>query len=330
MKSLLTASYAQSADFEYALSCVSFRPLVVVFASRARYYVILLVAILSVSTAGTVFKKIHSRTLLKAWWRLFSTSFWLGIGFWYQNRNANDELKRRYYQRKTGLLLLGSGLALSAHFGTWIASLDLTSLAHSLLVVSCHPLILVAYLLACGKHISRLELGGLFLGLIGMGVFLLDVQSDQEVTIAGDFFALLGAATFVVYMLVGSHLRKWVPLFMYAFPVTFIGSCPLLIGAMLAYGGDIEYSGVSTDSIWGLFGVAFPYVLFLSVVPGILGHTGFNYTVERLSPLIICVALTTEPVFGTIIGMMFGEADTPGVWTLIGACAAVSDAGIAR
>ena len=51
---------------------------------------------------------------------------------------------------------------------------------------------------------------------------VLDAQaSDTPVTIEGDAVAFLGAVAIVVYLAVGRVMREWMPLFLYAFPVTF-------------------------------------------------------------------------------------------------------------
>lgn len=63
------------------------------------------------------------------------------------------------------------------------------------------------------QHPSRCacagELAGTGLGLAG-GVILATAaaKSDQQVTVGGDMAALLGAFTFVAYLLIGQNLRK--------------------------------------------------------------------------------------------------------------------------
>ena len=47
------------------------------------------------------------------------------------------------FERRTVLIIIGSGVALAAHFGTWVTSPGPASLAHSLLFVTSHPIIIV-------------------------------------------------------------------------------------------------------------------------------------------------------------------------------------------
>lgn len=59
-------------------------------------------------------------------------------------------------------------------------------------------------------------------------------------------------------------------------------------------------------------------VLYLAIVPGIIGHTGFNAVLKWMPALLVTLALTIEPPIGTLIGWAVGLADVPGVWTFSG------------
>jgi len=53
-----------------------------------------------------------------------------------------------------------SGVALAVHFAAWVYGLDRTTLAHALLLVSCHPILLVA--LSWGSAVAILATCGWF------------------------------------------------------------------------------------------------------------------------------------------------------------------------
>lgn len=61
-----------------------------------------------------------------------------------------------------------------------------------------------------------------------------------------------------------------------------------------------------------------PVVIYLGVVPGILGHTGLNTLLKYLHPLLLTLSLTLEPLIGSVIGWMLGLAQPPGVYTWVG------------
>ena len=119
---------------------------------------------------------------------------------------------------------------------------------------------------------------------------------------------------FVVgYFVCGRILREWMPLFVYAFPVTLIGGI-LLIPASYLLESDFSSLGAFgyfTHSTLGWF-------LLLAFIAGILGHTGLNYCLKYVSPLLISISVTLEPVIGSLIGWLFFSTGVPGLWTWVG------------
>ena len=73
-----------------------------------------------------------------------------------------------------------------------------------------------------------LETAGAMVGLIGAGITLLDAKDSGDVTIWGDFLAFTGAITVVGYIVAGRILREWMPVFVYAVPVTLLGGILLI------------------------------------------------------------------------------------------------------
>ena len=49
------------------------------------------------------------------------------------------------------------------------------------------------------------------------------------------------------------------------------------------------------------------WFVLLAFIAGILGHTGLNYCLKYVSPLLISISVTLEPVLGSIIGWMFSQ-----------------------
>lgn len=104
---------------------------------------VLVAAVFAVSSAGVVFalmREVPPVTL--AAWRLQITSVLLGVGAAVQLRRMAPE--ERHRALRSAALLAASGTALALHFGAWVASLETTSLTHSLLFVSATPILLAA------------------------------------------------------------------------------------------------------------------------------------------------------------------------------------------
>ena len=280
-------------------------------------------AVFGVSSAGSLFQQMDEiPPLLRASWRLQLTSIVLAPFAIYQWLNVKGEVKAKMYQKNTLLWLSAGGIALALHFGSWVASLDETSLTHSLLFVTAHPLIIIVGMVILARFLitqrkpTKKEIIGACIGFTGAVIALLDQghqQGDHTVTLWGDFLAFMGAVFVVGYLVSGRVLRQWMPIFIYAFIVTLIGAV-LLIPASWA----IE----SKFSEYGTFGWVqpefFPWFLALALIAGILGHTGLNTCLRYTSPLVISTSVTMEPILGSIIGFMIFDEGLPGFWTWIG------------
>ena len=220
---------------------------------------------------------------------------------------------------KTRSILFGSGISLGLHMGAWVWSLDNTSLTHSLLFVTIHPLIIVFGALLLRKYVPKQQVFGASIGFIGGGITLLSISAESDVTLLGDIAAIIGAIAVVGYFLAGRKLRQWMPLFVYIMPVTFIAAVFLAVMSMMLEGtvfsmaqGDFSIFGWMSGSwIW--------YVLYLAVFPGIVGHAGISAVLRWFPPIIVSVAYLFEPLVGSFIGWILGTTGIPSLWTWVGA-----------
>ena len=92
--------------------------------------------------------------------------------------------------------------------------------------------------------------------------------------------SILGAIFVVGYIVSGRVLRKWMPIFIYAFPVTLIGAI-ILIPA--SYFFEHEFSDLEQlDGFKRLLTVVSPCVNC-----GLLSHTGLNTCLRYMPPLVV-------------------------------------------
>ena len=283
----------------------------------AHVWLVLGVAICGVSSAGAIFTHVDDiPPLLRASWRLQLTALILAPLALWQFNSIDVETKSKLFEMSTGKIILASGAFLALHFGFWVTSLDYTSLTHSLLFVTAHPLVILIGMFLFVRKPNGMELIGGIAAFAGAAISMLDagdVQGDRSVTFFGDQLAFLGAVFVVGYIVCGRILREWMPLFIYAFPVTLLGGLLLLPASMLL---EADYSQ------YGAFGYigheTLVWFVLLAFIAGILGHTGLNYCLKYVSPLLISISVTLEPVLGSIIGWIFFSTGVPGMWTWIG------------
>ena len=296
-------------------------------------------AVLAISTAGVAFDRLPEVPPLRlASWRMQATSAVLLVGARREWRAADAPARAFALRRDTLAQLAVSGMCLGAHFGLWVAGLQSTSLSHSLLLVSCTPLFLAFGASALGFAVSRGELAGAALGVAGVALVAFDrrrATNLERVTWQGDVLSLGAAVAIIGYMHIGSELRKTMPLFLYAFPVTatsaaFSSFAAVVVGEPLS----VATRGAETVVLGDVFGWAlawpprvlwrrFAVVAYLALGPGLIGHTGYNAALRHVSPLVVSTALALEPALGSALGWGLGVADAPGAQTCLGGAAVV-------
>lgn len=290
-------------------------------------------AVLAISTAGVAFDRLPEVPPLRlASWRMQATSTVLLVGARREWRAADAPARAFALRRDTLAQLAVSGTCLGAHFGLWVAGLQSTSLSHSLLLVSCTPLFLAFGASALGFAVSRGELAGAALGVAGVALVAFDKRRAtnlERVTWQGDVLSLGAAVAIIGYMHIGAELRKTMPLFLYAFPVTAMSAAFLSVAAVVV--GEPTSSEARLLDVFG-WALASPpsrllrrfaVVTYLALGPGLIGHTGYNAVLRHVTPLVVSTALTLEPALGSALGYFLGVADAPGAQTLLGGAAVV-------
>ncbi|MBT5614564.1 MAG: DMT family transporter, partial [Euryarchaeota archaeon] len=139
-------------------------------------------------------------------------------------------------------------------------------------------------------------------------------------SLMGDIAAFGGALTVVGYIFIGRHLRyeKNMPVFIYAFPVTLGAGIWLCIATIFFESTSFETS-IPELNVFGWFdSIWLIWIAYLSLGPGLMGHTGINTILKWLPPIMVSSVLLLEPVIGAFIGWLFTGELILGMWTLIG------------
>lgn len=273
----------------------------------------LTLAVASVSTAAVLIRLAVAPALVIAFWRLaFATLILLPAALLVPEVRA--DLARM--DRRTALGLAGVGVVLAVHFASWIASLDLTSVAASVVLVTIHPVFVgVASAWLFGEGLGRRGWVGVVLALVGGAVIAVGDHGLGGHRLLGDALALIGAAAVGVYFLAGRGYRQRLSLLAYVVPV-YATSTVALLGMTLAAGQPIA-GWPATD--YALF-------LALAVVPMILGHTLLNWSLKHVTAPVVATTILGEPVGAALLAWVV-LVEVPPAATILGG--AVVLAGIA-
>jgi len=200
----------------------------------------------------------------------------------------------RLSRRETGACAL-AGFFLAAHFGTWISSLDHTSVANSVVLVNTIPIwVGIIGPLAIGEKANRSF--WLACGLCLTGAFVLCGKgfSLRFDTLTGDGLALAGAFFVALYLMIGRNLRKKLSLLAYA--TVCYGSASVFLWIAVLISGQ-QANGFSNET-W-------IYLICLALVSQIFGHTLYNWSLQWIKAGIVSLALLGEPIGAILLAWAF-------------------------
>ena len=188
---------------------------------------------------------------------------------------------------------LTAGLFLAVHFATWITSLELTTVAASVLLVSTTPIFVgAASWLVFKEKLSSTAWIGILLTFIGAGIIGGGDLSGSNFT--GDLLALIGGATAAGYVLAGRAARRKLGNVEYSF-VTYAVAGVAVLGLCLIVG----------TPLWGYRAPTWAALVAIIVGPQLLGHTLINYVLKQIDATIVSVAIMVEPLIATWLAFVF-------------------------
>lgn len=207
----------------------------------------------------------------------------------------------RWREIRLGLV---AGVFLALHFLSWITSLEYTSVASSVALVSTNPLwVAIASVVFFRERLSAPTIAGVALTICGSALIALsDSNSPAAANVLfGDILALVGAITVSVYFLIGRELRRTLTTLPY---IWLVYSSAALILAVVAVAGEYSRGG-GIASLVALPTQGWLLLLGLAIGPQLLGHTSFNWALRYLSATFVAVAILGEPIGSAILALVF-------------------------
>lgn len=224
--------------------------------------------------------------------------------------------------RRNIFLLILAGVFLGLHFATWITSLEFTSIASSVVIVTTAPLwVAILSPIFLKERLTRWIIIGLAISLVGsivvginsactIGAGVVSCQPIISVTsgrmFIGNLLALTGAFFSAGYLMVGRRVRNSLSLISYTFVVYAIAALVLI--SLVIINGQIVLGYSVSTYLW---------ILTLAVIPQIIGHSSFNWALKYLSAAVVSIALLGEPI-GTVILAFIFLKEAPTILEIVG------------
>jgi drug/metabolite transporter (DMT)-like permease len=206
-------------------------------------------------------------------------------------------------ERRDWIVAAISAVFLALHFYFWIASLFMTTINSSVMLLAAQPLFaLVLQPLVLRVPVTPRNLVSLLVGLAGVAIITRADLRLSALAGRGDFYALIAAAMFACYLISGSFRRA--PL------IGYLGVMYSIAGAML-FGASIALRAPllparSIDWLW---------ILLLVLIPTLVGHTLLNRAMHHFAAYVVNLSTIAEPVLTAIFAwFIFRAPVTPTLW----------------
>lgn len=195
-------------------------------------------------------------------------------------------------------LAIGAGAFLALHFASWIVSLEYTSVASSVALVTTNPIwIGLGSWLLLREPLSVRMIVAIALALAGsLAIFATDQDAGSTAganPVLGNALAVIGSLAMCGYLLIGRKLRAGVSLLAYVSVVYAVAALFLLLAAVS-----------SGAPVIGISGAAWLLVAALALGPQLLGHSAFNWSLKHFPATVVAIAILGEPIGSTILAWL--------------------------
>jgi drug/metabolite transporter (DMT)-like permease len=262
---------------------------------------LLLIALAGVSASGPIMAATAAPALAIAFWRNA-----MGAGFTAALTGVRQRREFAALTRSGFLLSALGGIFLALHFGTWVPSVKLTSVASATGLVATQSIFTGLIAVASGRRLPRLAWYGMLIAFIGT-LFIAGADLDVSTrAVVGDGMAVLGGLFAACYVTVGGHARKQQSTAVYT--TVCYSVCALGLLAVCLLGGQ---------SLGGYSARAWLYLIAVTVVAQLLGHSLINVVLRSTSATLVSLAVLVEVPGAAVIAYFWLHQHPPG-WAFLG------------
>jgi drug/metabolite transporter (DMT)-like permease len=213
----------------------------------------------------------------------------------------------RITAREVRLCIL-AGLFLAVHFLSWIESLRWTTVASSVVLVTTSPVFSAVFAwIFLREGIGRKTLIAIILCIAGSLTISRGGIALGPDVLKGNLLAIVGAAAFGGYFVVGRTVRRAIGFLEYAF-IAYSASAVMLVAWMLLRG----------HSFTGFDPANYFWILLLALGPQVFGHTTFNWALKYMPAPKVAISVLGEPIGSALLAWLF-FSEVPGYTLFTGA-----------
>ena len=269
---------------------------------------LLVLALFSVSTSPIIGRALENVGAISiSFWRMFLASFILWIFSLFKPQGKIKISKNRNK-------IIYAGILLGFHFALFFEAIKITSISNATFLGTLAPfftLILEIYFLK--RKFSRVVLLGLIVTFFGSIIILVyDFDLSTSFTL-GNIYAVLCSICLAIAFVIAEKVRENENTIVYTRTLYLSAALTLLLISFFA-----------NETLMINNHIDFLGLLFLGLVPTIIGHNSIYYAIKYVSPTIVAAFPLGEPIIATILAyFIFNEFITfniyiGGALTLVG------------
>ena len=272
-------------------------------AKKVTIYGLLFVGVFACSTSVVFIKASEEHSILLAAYRLLLAAIILSPLFFRDLRRHRLRYPLRHFRAT-----IWPGIILGVHFITWFIGVRLTLAADSTLIVTMTPIVMPFFLYIIFRQtLTRWEWLGTVLSVAGM-LFL--IFGDYQVSpqhVHGDLWCLLSLILLTYYLVLARVNRSIATIWLYIVPLYFFAGLFCLLVSLFFVNPIKVYSGREIALFFAL-----------AIIPTVIGHSLFNYCMQRISSQLVAIATPGQTIFAGMLAYIF-FLEIP-KWTFYLAC----------
>tara|TARA_X000001036_G_C20686028_1_gene807670 strand:+ start:1121 stop:1981 length:861 start_codon:yes stop_codon:yes gene_type:complete len=259
---------------------------------NSKITLLLILALLSVSTSPIIGRALVGVNAVSiSFWRMFIAAIVLWL---FSLIKPQGKMKVSININRT----ICAGILLGIHFALFFEAIKITKIANATFLGTLAPfftLIIELYILK--RYYSSKILLGLFLTLIGSIIILgYQFNIESQYTI-GNLYAVLCSICIAIALMIGEKVRQKEDTIVYTRLLYLSASFTLFMISILV-----------NETLFSFNRNEFLGLVFLGLVPTILGHNSIYYSLKYVPPTIVAAFPLGEPIIATFFAFfIFSE-----------------------
>lgn len=253
--------------------------------AKPLHYAALLLGNIALALGPLFVRVADSGAVSAGFWRLF-----LALPLLALLARWNRQPLFGYSRRELGLVTI-AGVFFALDLASWHIGIERTRLGNATLFGNSGSVILMIWgLVAIRRRPRAIEVLAVVMATVGAVVLLGRSLEIGARTLAGDLFCIVAGLLYVVYILVIQQARgrfgSWSLLFLSS-----LAGCPVVAGIALAMGEPFW------PHDWGP-------LIGLTLASQIVGQGLLVYALRHFPPLVVGLALLTQPIVSVLVGWL--------------------------